>query len=75
MQYGIIFIVSGTDYRSVLENLLFTFVGQTIYVPIRIRDNILHDGKRCFFVSITSTCGVDIWITICIWDDEWGKFK
>ena len=32
-----------------------------------------HDGKRFFLFGITSKSGIDIWLQIFIWDDEWGK--
>ena len=77
MQYIhiISFVVAGYDYESVSEIYTFTSKGQYKYVIIKIIDNYKHDGKRYFLLSITSPCGIKIWIRIFIWDDEWGRFS
>ena len=69
-------LVDGRDYYSTAgTNDTFTFrsIGQTICVTIPLIDNVRHDGKRFFLFAITSTFGIDIWIQIFIWDDEWSR--
>ena len=68
--------VDGKDYRSTAatnDTFIFSRVGQAIYVRIPIIDNMRHDGKRFFLLGITSKSGIDIWLQIFIWDDEWGR--
>ena len=68
--------MDGIDYRSTAANndtFTFHFVGQAIYVTIPLIDNLRHDGKRYFLFGITSKYGINIWIQIFIWDDEWGR--
>ena len=70
------FAVDGKDYRSTAatnDTFIFSRVGQAIYVRIPIIDNMRHDGKRFFLFGITSKSGIDIWLQIFIWDDEWGR--
>ena len=31
-----------------------------------------HDGNRKFRFHVQGIYGVDVWVEICIWDDEWG---
>ena len=38
-------------------------------------NNHHRDGQRFFLFGIKSECGIDIWIQIFIWDDEWGRFN
>ena len=40
--------------------------------PITLIDNHVHDGNKKFFLRVKGECGVDVWVEICIWDDEWG---
>ena len=70
-----LFLEDGVDYVASNDIYTFTHIGEYIYVTIEIRDNLRHDGKRFFLFGILSTCGIDIWIQIFIWDDEWGRLK
>ena len=65
--------MDGRDYRSTNDTFTFIIVGQSIYISIPLKDNLYHDGRRFFLFGITSDCGINIWIQIFIWDDEWGR--
>ena len=67
------FAEDGRDYLSTNDTHKFTYVGESICITIKIIDNLRHDGKRFFLLGILSDCGIDIWIQIFIWDDEWGR--
>ena len=65
--------MNSKDFSPVVGTNKFTYIGQAIYIHIPIIDNMRHDGKRFFLFGITSKSGIDIWLQIFIWDDEWGK--
>ena len=68
--------MDGKDYRSTVATngtSVFSRVGRGIRVRIPIINNMRHDGNRYFFFRITSKSGINIWIRILIWDDEWGR--
>ena len=64
--------VADTDYEPV--NAIFTAsrLFPRIYEHITIKDNPKHDGNRKFSFHVQGLFGVDVWVEICIWDDEWG---
>lgn len=70
--YVISFVEDRRDYVDTNDTHKFTRIGESIYIAIKIIDNLRHDGKRFFLFGIVSECGIDIWIQIFIWDDEWG---
>ena len=68
--------MDGIDYHSTdatNDTFTFLFVGDAINITIPLIDNLRYDGKRYFLFGITSKCGINIWIQIFIWDDEWGR--
>ncbi|XP_065890879.1 uncharacterized protein [Dysidea avara] len=46
----------------------------TLYEHITIKDNPHHDGNREFLFHVQGDFGVNVWVEICIMDDEWEMF-
>jgi len=67
--------VARKDYEPV--NALYSVRRQpvTLYEHITIKDNPYHDGNRSFLFYVEGDYGVDVWVEICIMDDEWGRLQ
>ncbi|XP_065889845.1 uncharacterized protein [Dysidea avara] len=65
---------ANTDYEPV--NALFSVPRHypRLYEYITIKDNPYHDGNRKFLFHVQGLSGVDVWVEICIWDDEWEMY-
>ena len=70
----IIFAGANIDYEPV--NAFFSVPRHypRLYEYITIKDNPYHDGNRKFLFHVEGPYGIDVWVEICIWDDEWGMF-
>jgi len=66
--------VANRDYEPV--NAIYSVSPRfsKLYEYITIKDNTYHDGNRKFLFHVQGQYGVDVWVEICIWDDEWGMF-
>ena len=66
------------DYYPLDVNATVDASDPRLYDAITIIDNNYHDyyyyhyHKKYFFFHLTGECGVDLWIEICIDDDEYG---
>ena len=63
-----------TDYDPINGSYSVSRQKPTSCERITIKDNPYHDGNRNFFFLLSDEFGVDVWIEICIWDDEWGMY-
>ena len=69
------FIVARKDYDPV--NAFYSVPRRevTLYEHITIKDNPHHDGNREFLFHVQGDFGVNVWVEICIMDDEWGRLQ
>ena len=70
--FDLLFVVAGTDYDPVNASYSVPRQETTLCEHITIKDNPYHDGNRKFIFRVSGEYGVDVWVEICIWDDEWG---
>ncbi|XP_065890575.1 uncharacterized protein [Dysidea avara] len=66
--------VAGTDYDPVNASYSVPRQETTLCEHITIKDNPYHDGNRKFIFRVSGEYGVDVWVEICIWDDEWEMY-
>ena len=67
--------VARKDYDPV--NAFYSVLREqvTLCEHITIIDNTYHDGNRKFSFNVEGEYGVDVWVDICIMDDEWGRLQ
>jgi len=70
-----IFAVAWTDYDPINGSYFVTRQKPTSCERITIKDNPYHDGNRNLFLTLSNEYGEDVWVEICIWDDEWGMLQ
>ena len=68
------FTEADKDYDPLNQVYTVTQQNSRMYEYITIKDNPYHDGNRKFLFRVhdQGQYGVDVWVEICIWDDEWG---
>ena len=66
------FTVAGEDYTAIMAMFTVNQMSPSTTKRVEILDNDDHDGNKKFFLRIQGECGVDVWVEICVWDDEWG---
>jgi len=66
--------VANTDYVPVNASYSVSRRFSKLYEYITIKDNPYHDGNRKFSFHVRGPYGIDVWVEICIWDDEWGMY-
>jgi len=64
--------VAWTDYDPINESYSVRRQEEMLCEEITIKDNPYHDGNRKFLFQLSAQQEVDVWVEICIWDDEWG---
>jgi len=67
------FTEAWTDYDPINASYSVPRKDAVFCEHITIKDNPYHDGNREFLFRVSGEYGVDVWVLICIWDDEWGK--
>ena len=70
-----IFVVAWTDYDPINGSYFVTKQKPMTCEHITIKDNPYHDGNRKLFFTLSNEYGEDVWVEICIWDDEWGMLQ
>ena len=69
------FTVAGEDYTAIMAMFTVNQMSPSTTKRVEILDNDDRDGNKNFFLRIQGECGVDVWVEICIWDDESSMFS